>query len=739
MNPTDFPDIEVEVDEHQLALDRQEKLQALGSALAKQRDEWIAARRTAGIDKRMADDNDQYHNLDATNKSSSSMMQNVAQGYAQAPNTTRATRSTLFVGVTRQKTNAAEARLCDIVLPSDDSNFGVDPTPDPRLAKQLENHAPATDPTTGQTPQGPNGQPLKMSDMAQAVQAAAAASAKAMQAEIETQFEACDFYAECRKMIHNAALFGTGVLKGPVVVSRRKKSWKKSGLPGGPQVYQMTFTESKDPASYSVDPRKVWPDPSCGDDVQSGRGIYEFDEATTKRVRDLAKQPLYIREQLLKVLEAGPGKGQSARPSDFRVNDERNIGKDDTFAWWTYTGEIDRKALEEAGLPTPKDDLEVASMVIEMIDDTVVRAYVNPLEDGSLPYDFFPWEKVSDSVWGYGIPYLMRAQQQVTNAAWRQIMDNAGITSGPQIIVKPGLVQPADKKWEITARKIWFATDDTQDVRTAFTTVQFDSRQQELSNILTMSEKLSDQETATPMMMQGEKGSAPETVGGMTMLMNNTNTVLRRLVKQYDDYVTRLHVHRYYDFNMLYSDKEDIKGDFQVLARGSSALLIRDIQHQALNGLMQVATNPVFAPMINPKKLFEKALRAQHLDPNDIMRTDQEIQQMEQQAQQNQKPDPRVQAAQIRAQADVQRAQAQSAADTAEIQTRQQMSDRDHQFRLAELQVMKEIEMLKLSTTQNISLEKIKAMLADTALRERTKAQMFAAEAQINERTGHGI
>jgi hypothetical protein len=254
-----------------------------------------------------------------------------------------------------------------------------------------------------------------------------------------------------------------------------------------------------------------------------------------------------------------------------------------------------------------------------------------------------------------------------------------------------------------------------------------------------LSEKLSDQETAVPAMVQGEKGSAPETVGGMQMLMNNTNTVLRRLVKQFDDCITRPHVRRYYDFNMMYSDKDDIKGDFNVVARGSTALMIRDIQHQALNGLMQVATNPVFAPMINPKVLFEKALRAQHLDPAEIMRTDQEIQQLQQQAQQNQKPDPRVEAANIRAQADVQRTQAQSAANESEIQIRQQMAEQDHAARLAELQVTERIEMMKLATSQKISLEKVKAMLATTAMRERAKQQMFAAEAEINARSGHGI
>ena len=57
-----------------------------------------------------------------------------------------------------------------------------------------------------------------------------------------------------------------------------------------------------------------------------------------------------------------------------------------------------------------------------------------------------------------------------------------------------------------------------------------------------MAAELADQETGIPLMLQGENASAPGTVGGMTMLMNATSVVLRRLVKQYDDQITKPHI-----------------------------------------------------------------------------------------------------------------------------------------------------------------------------------------------------
>ena len=50
------------------------------------------------------------------------------------------------------------------------------------------------------------------------------------------------------------------------------------------------------------------------------------------------------------------------------------------------------------------------------------------------------------------------------------------------------------------------------------------------------------------------------------MLMNAANTVRRRQVKLWDDNVTKPMIRDFYHFNMLHSDDETIKGDFNVEA-----------------------------------------------------------------------------------------------------------------------------------------------------------------------------
>lgn len=736
---------------------RQERLQAFGSSLAATRDKWIRARAATGWDKRIVKDVDQYHGRDAANKQASSMMESVYQGYPVTTRQALPTRSTVFVGITRQKTNAAEARLADILLPTDDRNWGIQPTPDPECAKALKDDTELIDPATGQPvlfDQEGNvvtdpqiGRPAKKSQIAQAVQNAAKQAADAMLNEIEDQLVECDYNGEVRKMLHDAAVLGTGVIKGPVVTKRTRKAWreKKTVNPetGQPEsVHVLEIVEELKPASFRVDPRMVWEDPACGEDVKNGRGIFEMNELNEKRVRDLAKQPGYMKDQLRKVLLEGPQRSAALYETQ-RQELEKDTGDEGkSFQHWIYWGELDKEDLLAAGVNADglDDDLSSVSGCVEMINNTVVRAYMNPLDDGMLPYDFYPWEKVSNSCRGYGIPYLMRSQQSVTNAAWRMLMDNMGVTSGPQIVMKRGAVEPADGQYTLTPRKFWYLNDDSIDVNKVFASFEFNSHQNELAAVIDMAEKISDQETATPMMAQGQQGSAPETVGGMQMLMNSANVVLRRLVKQFDDFVTKPHIHRYYDYNMAYSEKDEVKGDFQVDARGSSALIIRDIQNQAFTNLLAMGGNPAYGPLINQKKLFEKALRAQHIDPRDVMLTDEQI---EQNRQNNPpQPDPRIEAAKITADARLQEAQAVAAGRAAETEARSESEVENRRLRMLELQLKHDLQVMQMSAMQNISIQQVKAQLAQTALHDRTKKELAASEMMFKEKDspdGRGI
>ena len=98
------------------------------------------------------------------------------------------------------------------------------------------------------------GRPLRKKDVAMATQRVAARAAEAMQKEIEDQLVECQYNAEVRKVLHDAAVLGTGVLCGPLVVKRTRKAWRARKDPAsGKQIHELQIVEELKPTSTAAD------------------------------------------------------------------------------------------------------------------------------------------------------------------------------------------------------------------------------------------------------------------------------------------------------------------------------------------------------------------------------------------------------------------------------------------------------------------------------------------------------
>ncbi|MFO0201965.1 MAG: hypothetical protein ACK528_02435, partial [Alphaproteobacteria bacterium] len=266
--------------------------------------------------------------------------------------------------------------------------------------------------------------------------------------------------------------------------------------------------------------------------------------------------------------------------------------------------------------------------------------------------------------------------------------------------------------------------------------------------------KFADQETNMPQMLGGERGTAPETVGGMVMLQSNALSVPRLRVKLFDDKVTRPHIGRYYDYFMANSPKKEIKGDMEIDARGVSVLLEKDIQNQAALQLASLTANPRYQGLIDPKKELKVILPAFKVKAEDVMFTDEEIQQMQQQAAQNPQPqDPRIAVAEMQMQAkqaELQDRQQQREVDvqlaTMDMQTKQQNTAYQIERERAEaiqaqtdLQFDREIAIAKMQQDGQLSVEERASKERLEMLKLTNERELFNAESALRVNTGAGI
>jgi hypothetical protein len=282
-------------------------------------------------------------------------------------------------------------------------------------------------------------------------------------------------------------------------------------------------------------------------------------------------------------------------------------------------------------------------------------------------------------------------------------------------------VEPEDGNYTLHGRKIWIINEDAdiKDIKEVFGLFNIDANQNELMEIVQFGLKMAEDVTGLPLLLQGQQGEAPDTLGGMQLVSNNASTVLRRLAKLSDDMITEPHVRRYYVWIMQYGEDPE-KGDYQIDARGSSALVERDLQNQAILQMGQVVTNPAFG--VNPRKWFAQYARSQRLDPKDFQYTDEEQKKLDEMAQQG-PTDPRIAVAEIRGQID-------EKLESIRSQATQQILMLEKKFEASENDKDRQLDAwvarLEQAGAKSISLDQLKARLADTAIKAKLQRNLSA-------------
>jgi len=717
--------------------ERLARLESLGSTLSKSRDEAVSGRRESGIEDDWLDDEEAYEGIDDANRD---IFRNRAKPLSPEGGADKLARtdnrSRVFLNITRPYVDAAAAKVADMLLPTDEQNWGLEETPIPDLMNYKQDASPVITPD-GQPVMAQDGHQVTVNEQIEQILEQAKEAAKKAERRIDDWLAECNYNSEVRKLIEDSARIGVGVMKGPFpTVNTRSKVKKEGGLTS---VETETYLA---PASRAISPWNFFPDPSCGDNIHKGSHTWERDTLTRKQVRDLKDNPAYIHEMLDTVLREGPQLSFVKNPVVEKGRDD--VSDKDTFEVWYYYGFIEPEDMEVAGC-TCDSDRAVPALVV-MINNHVVMAAENPHKDGAFPYDVMPWQRRIDHWAGSGVSRQMRTPQRMLNAATRSMMDNAGMSSGPQIVARRTAIEPANGVWEIAPKKLWFALDEYEGpVRDAFEAIDIPSRQADLMGIIQFAQKMGEDVTGLPMLLQGQQGAAPETVGGMQMLNNNASTVMRRIARTFDDNITEPHIRRYYQWLLDDPDvPEEEKGDYKIIARGSSALVERDIQNQTIAQMGAMVLNPAFG--INPKLWISEYFKSQRLDPNSFMFTEEELQQMQEAAAQNPPQDPatvraqtQLQIAQVRQQGEMEKVQVNQQSDMQELQFKAQEAERDRQHERDMRNMEYQMKMMEFAEKRNITLEQVKAQLADTALKERNRRDMFVAEKNLALQTGSGI
>ena len=564
-----------------------------------------------------------------------------------------------------------------------------------------------------------------------------------METEIADQLNESRYQQKARDIIHDACQLGTGVVKGPVIVGRTKKRWDT--MPDGSSVLQII--EALEPAVERIDPWDFFPDMSART-VEEAEFIFERRRLTKKQLREFAKLPGILVDQVRELLKS---EAKSTHVARNHVDDLRaitgisSVGGSAMYEVWEYHGPISKAELMDA-LHMSGDTSMMEEEIDELDDEIqgvvffsgshVLRVQLNPMDTYECPYSVFNWEKDESTVFGFGVPYLMRSPQKVINSSWRMMIDNSGLSVADQVVVNREIVSPADGEWSLTPKKLWYLRDKTRNVNEAFATFSTPSHQQELANVFTMARQLADEETNLPLIAQGEQSNhITKTSSGMAMLMNSANIVLRRAVKNWDDDITRPLITRFYDWNMQYSEDSNVKGDFNIDARGSGALLVREKQQENLMIYANIsAGNPELMMRRDWEGIDREIAKALEVPYWNITKTDAEIEEMKQAAAQQGMP-PEMQIKQAELQLKQQELQMEAQMQQAKFQADQQIQQSKAQLEQMKLQQEREIKMAELAAKAQMTEKQLMARAQIDSAKIQTDREKAAGDLAIKRTT----
>lgn len=557
-------------------------------------------------------------------------------------------RSQSFINYTRSKTNWWSARFGDLMFPVDLKNWGIDPTPVPTLVQQAKDavkRAEAAVEAANESDDPAQQERVKeiadsFAQQARKTQGEIAEAKKrclAMEQAIDDQLTEADYVTQCRDVIEDMCRLGTGILKGPMTSQRLRAQWREQDGTWG-----LARLPDPLPDFCRVDPWHFFPDMSAARIVEA-EFTYERHLPTRKDLRGLARKLGFNPNAVKRLLEEGPRPIGLAVDHLAMLRAVTNEGDAiiDRYVMWEYHGSLecdeicdllravgqDEKAQRFEEERDPLDDYRV---IIHFCNDEVLKiAPEYPLDSNETMYSVVNFAQGETSMFGIGLPNIIADPQRALCAAWRMILDNAALSACPQVLINRSAVTPQDGSYQLRPFKSWLlsSTAGVSPNMKPFEVFPIPINQAELANIIQMAQAFIDEMSGLPMVSQGETGSQVQPVGTTSILTNSANVLLRRLAKIWDDDLTKPTIRRAYDWNMQFNPDESVKGDMQVAAKGSSVLLVRELQSQTLMNMMtNWTTHPVIGPWIaarpdGGRRPLEMTAQTLMISPDDIFAT----------------------------------------------------------------------------------------------------------------------
>ena len=537
-----------------------------------------------------------------------------------------ADQSKAYPKMLRWKVVGTVARLMQLLFPQTEKNYGIKPSPLPDLSvEQLQEVLDTLVNLTAQEKQiDPSQVELKDDVIEKAIYEYAAHKAANMEKKLDDDFAEMEFITLARKVVFSACLYSVGLLKGPLHRKIKARKWQKNPNTGK---YEAIEVDAYKPFYEYLRLWDWYPDMTA-DTLDKQDGTFERHVMTREQVEELATRPDFITARVLLWLKTHLVGNYEAQwwetvmkgevKGDKIYSTSKETRKYEVLSYW---GAVSGHELRAAGIEIADADLGKSLRAnCWMIGNTVIKAKLEPLE-GIPHYHPFVFEEDDLSLLGNSQADVLRDSGLSICETARAALDNMSVI-GPMAVVNDDLLTPGQST-SIRKHKTWHIEGlaANQSLNAAVGNVSIDSHLPDLERLLAMFMDFANQESGLPPPSVGDTAQggseALRTTKNASMFLGAAALPLRDTVRNYDTFTISV-VGGLVAWNKKFAPNPNRDGDMDVIARGSTSLIAKEVLAGNLEGF-KAGLTPEDTVYVDHRKLLMVRAKANDIPTDEIL------------------------------------------------------------------------------------------------------------------------
>ena len=546
--------------------------------------------------------------------------------------TLNTSRSRAYPRLTRVKCISVLSRIMNLMFQGNERNWELRaaPSPDMSMKEVKEAVAQALKKDQDAGTFDPN-KPPDMDYMMAAIKVYAQARAEKLSELIDDQLQELggdqteDYVALNRKALQSGILYGMGVLRGPFVRECEGIKWDTTGqvpVPKRATVYKPVFEWLP-----------VWdfyPDLSAKR-FKSMDGYFIRHVMNRSQILALKDKPGFFEHQIdqyLNMHTVGNYRPDwyeaELRAMGVKANVNEQKIETQKYEIIIWHGKVSGQTLSLCGCQVPPDKMAYEiDGEIWLVDGNVIKADTNAWADLGVEMDLihtFLFDEDDTSPIGFGLPNAVRDSQMAVSAAARMLLDNASVVCGPQLELNTDLLRLDQDLESIGAYKVWLREGSGPEAQwPAVKKVEIDAHIDRLLKIVDTFMKFADMETFVGPQTGGDMSQGPSeplrTAAGASMLRGDAALPFKDMIRSFDRFTQSI-IQSCVVFNRKFNPELAPDGDYDVIARGATSLMAKEVRGMQADELVKSLT-PDEAIYVDHEKLLRARLRARDMD--DVM------------------------------------------------------------------------------------------------------------------------